>query len=63
MPPLAAWQRELKVRGRLQDPYALNQPLLPTEGCVRMKNRDINSLIQLSQRLASKGIPGIHLHG
>ena len=37
---------------RLPDPYVLNQPLLPTQGCVRLRNRDINALIQLI-----KGLP------
>jgi len=37
---------------RLQDPYALDQRLLSTQGCVRMKNRDVNALIQLI-----KGLP------
>lgn len=36
---------------RLPDPYALDQPLLSTQGCVRMKNRDINALIQLIRAL------------
>jgi RHS repeat-associated protein len=29
-----------------EDPYALDQDLLPTQGCVRMKNGDVNKLIQ-----------------
>jgi len=29
-----------------QDPYDLDQDLLPTGGCVRLKNRDVNGLIQ-----------------
>lgn len=36
---------------RLPDPYALEQPLLPTQGCVRMRNRDINTLIRLIKDL------------
>lgn len=36
----------------LAEPYALNQPLKPTRGCVRMKNRDVNNLIQQLKRLA-----------
>ena len=31
----------------LANPYALDQPLRQTWGCVRMKNRDVNALIQL----------------
>jgi hypothetical protein len=30
----------------LAKPYALDQPLRATKGCVRMKNRDVNDLIQ-----------------
>ena len=30
----------------LPDPYALDQSLRATQGCVRMKNRDVNTLIQ-----------------
>ena len=37
----------------LANPYALNQPLLPTRGCVRMKNRDVNDLIQRLKGLAA----------
>jgi len=29
-----------------EDPYDLDQDLLPTGGCVRMKNGDLNGLIQ-----------------
>ena len=36
---------------RLPDPYVLDQPLVPTQGCVRMRNRDINALIQLIKAL------------
>jgi hypothetical protein len=35
----------------LPDPYVLEQPLLATQGCVRMRNRDINALIQLIKAL------------
>jgi hypothetical protein len=35
----------------LAEPYALNQPLLPTKGCVRMKNADVNDLIQRLKQL------------
>jgi RHS repeat-associated protein len=34
-----------------QDPYDLDQELLPTGGCVRMKNRDVNGLIQAINNL------------
>lgn len=36
-----------------RDPYEPDHPLLPTLGCVRMKNRDVNTLIQ-----AIKNLPG-----
>jgi hypothetical protein len=36
---------------RLPDPYELDQTLLATEGCVRLRNRDINALIQLIKAL------------
>lgn len=35
----------------LADPYALDQPLLPTQGCVRMKNGEVNSLIDAIKKL------------
>lgn len=36
---------------RLPAPYAPDQRLLPTLGCVRMKNRDVNDLIRQIKRL------------
>jgi len=36
----------------LANPYALDQPLLRTQGCVRMKNRDVNDLIHRLDGLA-----------
>lgn len=36
---------------RLPDPYLPEQPLLPTQGCVRMRNVDINKLIELIKAL------------
>jgi RHS repeat-associated protein len=35
----------------LPDPYKLDQELRPTQGCVRMKNGDVNSLIQAIKNL------------
>jgi len=35
----------------LADPYADDQQLLPTQGCVRMKNGDVNSLIHAIDNL------------
>src|SRR5438067_2290360 len=34
-----------------KDPYELDQELLPTGGCVRLKNRDVNGLIQAINNL------------
>lgn len=34
----------------LPNPYAPDQPLVPTQGCVRMRNRDVNALIQSIKR-------------
>jgi len=39
------------LRKRGQNPYALEHDLLPTQGCVRMKNRDVNALIQAIKTL------------
>jgi len=41
----------LLKRNPPQDPYNLDQELLPTGGCVRMKNRDVNGLIQAINNL------------
>jgi RHS repeat-associated protein len=38
--------KNLLKRTPPEDPYDLDQDLLPTGGCVRMKNKDVNSLIQ-----------------
>ena len=40
------------LRRRNQNPYAPDHDLLPTQGCVRMKNGDVNALID-----AIKGLP------
>jgi hypothetical protein len=39
------------LRKRNQDPYGLDHDLLPTQGCVRMKNGDVNALIQAIKNL------------
>ena len=39
------------LRRRGQDPYGPNHDLLPTQGCVRMQNADVNELIQAIKRL------------
>jgi hypothetical protein len=41
----------------LSNPYAPNQRLLPTLGCVRMRNADVNSLIRHIERLSAGGEP------
>jgi RHS repeat-associated protein len=41
----------LLKRNPPEDPYDLDQDLLPTGGCVRMKNRDVNGLIQAINNL------------
>lgn len=41
----------------LPDPYALDQKLIPTQGCVRMKNGEVNSLIQAIEALKKAGDP------
>ena len=41
----------LLKRNPPQDPYALDQDLTPTQGCVRMKNGEVNSLIQAIEAL------------
>lgn len=40
----------------LEEPYALDQPLLPTKGCVRMKNRDVNDLIRRLKGLTPENL-------
>ncbi|MGH9970159.1 MAG: hypothetical protein ACREBG_20520 [Pyrinomonadaceae bacterium] len=44
------------LRRRNQDPYSPEHDLLPTQGCVRMKNGDVNALIQAIKNLP-KGDP------
>lgn len=39
----------------LTNPYAPNQTLRSTLGCVRMRNRDVNALIQFIKRLPADG--------
>jgi hypothetical protein len=41
----------LLKRNPPKDPYDLDQDLLPTGGCVRMKNGDVNGLIQAINNL------------
>jgi len=41
----------------LADPFADNQPLLKTLGCIRMKNKDVNALIDLIKTLAEEKRP------
>jgi RHS repeat-associated protein len=43
--------KNLRKRIPPEDPYASDQDLLPTEGCIRMKNRDVNALIQAIMNL------------
>lgn len=45
---------EIRLHGGgsgLPNPYALNQTLRPTLGCVRMRNGDVNDLIRIIRRL------------
>lgn len=57
---IASGRKDIRIHGGgtgLPDSYALAQELIPTEGCVRLLNMDVNSLVEHINELAGNGDP------